>query len=301
MRSKVLFFIGIACCGFSQEAPLRASFNLLRWEARENGLAYAIQGGNVKNPQMEPNWGFRCGIGAQLPKDQWGVDLIATHFHARAPVSAKTKEEKVLYPVWNYPLEEGYVDEAKGRWRLHMGALDLLLSRCCQISDYFFLAPFAGLKGAILRQKYQIAYQGGSLFPQSSDQVSMKNKSFSGGPKIGLEMDWNILSWLCFSAKGAVSFLYGYFYIHESDHAKIGVKDRFEVHERLHITTLCSEALLGLKIFWKNFSFQMGWEQQIFFDQSQWLRFTAPFKNSLICNPQNLTLQGWVLGVSGKF
>jgi len=292
-----------------------ASLDFIYWNAHEPGLAYAIKNkgshtiaddADFKNLDFKYSPGFKAGLGYHLPLDHWDLSLQLTRLHNKAPTHVKAKEDEVLFPIWINAASTGpgTVDEARARWRLHFGTLDLLLSRHFFPIKSLCFIPQAGLRGAIIRQKYQIHYQGGSLFPGIEDRTSMKNKFFGGGPLIGINSIWNFYSHLSVFAYGAISLLYGNFYVHETEKANFEEKDqRLKIFNQFKSTNLSTDLSLGLQ--WEKlhsedrfrYHIHLAWEHHVFTQQNQFSRFVDRAQGAYVSNQGDLTLQGWTLGL----
>lgn len=290
------------------------------WNVRENGLSYAIENegsttianrGDLKDPRFRWNLGFKFGMGYIFARDGWDVFLNFTHIHIKGFSNADAEDGKVLFPIWTNAATQtgpGFVSRVRGNWRLHFGMFDLELGKQFLVGPLLSLRPHIGLKAAEIRQKYKFLYMGGNLFPDSQDELSMKNKFWGIGPRAGLNSLWNIGAGLSIYGNAAISLLYGDFHVHEGEHAKIGIEDRMVIFHRFQLSRAVTDLMLG--VCWEylfhddrfRIVLQAGWDQHLFFGQNQFLRFVNPeMQGAVVGNQGDLCLQGWTWGFSFDF
>jgi hypothetical protein len=277
-----------------------AELDLLYWRAQENGLGYAVEE-VVTVPQFDWSPGVRAALGYHFSYNGWEIQCVFTHYCTNNINSV----EGELAAVWANPffVQKGdFVDRAWARWRLHFGMLDLLLAKSLQTNSWIDVRPFIGFRGASIRHKYKIRYFGGTLFPDGEDQIHSKNKFFGGGILAGIDAigdlgkGWNLY------AGGALSLLWGEFYIHEAEYATVGVERRLGYHDLCPATLQVIDLELGIAWERGRWSLQFSWEEHLFFGQNQLVRFVdnnAP--GAYVSNQGDLGLQGFVLGASVLF
>ncbi len=293
------------------------SLDAIIWNVHESGLANVIRNedsalicddGDVLNPDFQWGVGFKAGIGYRFPHKLWELGLELTRLHIKAPTRKKAHEGDVFFPTWTNTAADGpgNVQEVDGRWRLHFGTLDLMLARGFYPVDDILIRPAIGLRGAIVRQKYQFLYKGGSLFPDSEDWVNMKNKFMGGGPRIALETQWYFVRDWSVYALGGISLIYGDFYVHQTEKAEIGTRQRLKVFDRFQDISAATDLLIGLAyngVWRKNAFWQVhfGWEQHVFFDQNHLLRFVSEQQGGYVTTSGNIALQGFDVGIRLEF
>lgn len=294
--------------------------DIFYWNVRENGLSYAIENegsttiadhGDLKDPRFEWNLGFKFGVGYNFHHDRWDLFLNLTHIHVKGFSNADAVDGKVLFPIWTNAATQtgpGYVTRIRGNWRLHFGMVDLELGRQLQASTWLSLRPHIGLKAAEIRQKYKFLYRGGTLFPVGEDELSMKNKFWGIGPRVGLDTLWGLGYGFSLYGNAAVSLLYGMFHVHEGESATIGIEDRLIVFHRFKLTRAITDLMLGIcwEYFFHRDRFRLvleaGWDQHLFFGQNQFFRFVNPqMQGALVGNQGDLSLQGWTWGFRFDF
>ncbi len=283
------------------------SVDALYWQVQENGLCFALKNSpssnhsKVKELDLPYDPGFKISFGYHLSHDLWTWLTTFTHFHSRTTDTTKGD----LFPVWANPQNHlTSVEDATMHWRLHLGFLDSLLQKQWLISSHFFVDLSVGLEYAEARQKARVLYHGGSLLGHSEDDISMKNKFWGIGPMTGINLSWLWTDHLSFYAKGALSALYGFFYVHQDE--DIDDKNLMKLFDRFILPRLHLETGLGIKYCYQpahaEWSLLVGWESHFLNGQNQWIRFlstTAP--GIFIHQLGDLMMQGLVIEGSVKF
>lgn len=281
------------CHGYSEECCKRGFFTdaaLLYWKAHEAGLSFAVKSesidklaprAKVENPEFEWDFGFKLGLGYRFPRDRWALRLQCISFQTHADDGMKARNSDVLLPLWHKAIAGGpfFAEEAKVHWRLHLGLVDGMLSKCYEASKSLHLTPEIGIRAGSVRQKYYLDYRGKS-FPSGGDEmVHMKNKYFGIGPNIGLLGQWSFRKDLSLFAQSLFSVLLGEFYLHQDEYAGkeklLGVHDIFSA----------SAAMInfGAGLCWqhcfrgglKRLKLELAWDELLFFSQNQLLHFTS--------------------------
>lgn len=196
--------------------------DLLYYATRESASSYAIvqEGGFVLSPTPPARLGFRIGAHFSLPHDDWEVGISFLHYHGR------TTEEELngpFIPTQGHPLRlaEASAQSVRDRFRLHLGFLDVDLSTRWSVSRYLSLSPQVGLRATGIRHKVRVGYR--EIGPFMEEDLSMKNKFWGVGPLVGGTLLFSFFEGLGIYARGAWSFLYGSFYVHQ-DEDETGVK-----------------------------------------------------------------------------
>jgi len=267
----------------------------LYWQAHGNGLEFAIEKGenssHLKHLEFDRDYGFRIGVGDSLPFDAWDVYLSWTRFHTTARGHGKGD----LLPLWTK--EASAANDAKAHWRLHLGLIDADLGREFCISKWVYLKPTLGVRCSVARQKYYITYRGDAF---TRDLVSMKNKFFGIGPKIGLNSRFCVGGDISLFAQGSLSLSSGKFYVHESDHLEGSPK--FKVFNRFHLIRAFSDIRAGLEWASSRTQVQVAWEHHLLFGQNQLIRFMdGTLEGPSVSNLGDLTLQGLTVAATFDF
>ena len=217
--------------------------------------------------------------------------------------------DKNLTPLWMLSEFEtgGFVEGVSGHWRLHLGLIDLELGRRYLIGQTLTLRPFIGLRYAIIRQKYILHYEGGTLFPGGEDYISMKNKFQAPGPLIGFDTEWMIKGGWSLYSDLALSVQSGSVYVHESESVSFEDEKRADIHNCFDMEKPILDLAIGLQ--WEmgffqhryHMLFQAGWETHIFWAQNQLFHFNREGTVPLTSEQGELSVQGLVLSSTFSF
>lgn len=274
------------------------------WTAREDGLAYAVDGlndsttddiakeGSVHHPDWEWTPGFKVGLGYNLWHDDWDIYAQYTWLHFEGDRSSTTSPNLTndfLSPTW-FVLNTSDITKATGRWDLHFNVIDVELGRNYFVSQYLTLRPFVGFKGTWQHQDYKVRYVNG---PDSStdDTVSTRMRQDHDMWGIGIRTGVNF-AWMftrCFSlfSDWALTAL-----MTEYD---IDRKDRLEtvdssgnitasvlnVNTQNEFYTLKGVLELDIGLRWEmwfgcndayHFMLQAAWEEQLWWNQNNMIQ-----------------------------
>ena len=279
--------------------------SLLYWQANAENLSYAIKSESsdhlaphslINNPDFEWDFGFKIGVGYRIPHDRWECQLHFTSFQTHCDAEKKAQDGHVFLPVWKMPTpQEPFVaDQVKMHWRLHLGLLELDLSKPLFISKNLVLLPQISIRTGWIRQKMNIEYLG-----VQEDLIRMKNKYWGMGPSVGLSAKWSLCTDLSLFAKSSLSVLFGQFYLHQSEDTLKGKEKQLGIHSVFCGSSPIVDAALGLS--WHHYfpdrlkciTFTCAWDQLLFFSQNQLMRFVTEGEQGLfISNQGNLSISG---------
>jgi hypothetical protein len=130
----------------------------LIWQANESGLGYALNNtgatsvntpeegtmgsGSVKNPHFDWEFGFRVGLGYNMPHDEWDMHLNWTWFHdkAHSSTTAGSGATDALFPTFMHPnafdpFPAVAANSAHAHLKLHLNVLDLELKTTFWFED----------------------------------------------------------------------------------------------------------------------------------------------------------------------
>ena len=140
--------------------------DLLYWNAHETGLPVAIlQDGpstnlsdaEVKNISFDWDFGFRLGVGYNLPHDGWDLNLTWLRFITDGSRRVNAHGDDIIFATRLPPADGTAGDtfqKARGHWRLRFNQLDLDLGREFFVSKWLTLRPHFGLRADWVRQKW---------------------------------------------------------------------------------------------------------------------------------------------------
>ena len=312
---------------------------------QENGLEFVVVTNNVgqaasgnpslfgrskiKAPKFKWDWGFRLGVGANLPHDAWDVYLNWTRFrthHSRhifaganqllTPIFVNN-ENGTLTPLSNpASLSQFALTNAKSKWQLRFNEIDLEVGREFFASKWLVLKPHAGLATAWIRQKDKIGYRnwlnpGGAGTFVSNAFVNMKNNFWGIGLRGGLDTQWGLTCGFSLFADFAASFLYGYFDLDHDEfytYATGAQVDFFDAKDFFHVDRVITDVILGIRYDYMfcddryHLGVQVGWEHHIYWGQNQFQRFVGTrMPGIFVANQGDLTLQGFSAEVRFDF
>ena len=267
--------------------------------ATEDGLAYAIKtnntlpvvDGNVKNVKYDWSWGFRLGLGYNLPHDGWDVLLNCTWFQAREAKRDKPAAPEILVATQIAPTQAAMPDtSAKGRSILHLNLLDFELGREFFVSKWLTLRPFVGARAGWVNRNFKTRYfTTTGLELEGHDH----NRFRGAGVRAGLDTQWGLGSGWSFFGDLALSILYGTqrLHSHQDSEDSTGAETRIQ-HVHDHWMTVRPMLDLGVGLRWDHLfgcndayriRIQLGWEQTTLFGFDKDLNFvnaSAPGKYS---------------------
>jgi len=205
-----------------------SSASFLYWLAEEEGLDLAIGAalvsGQVSVPPMsntlfqdfEFNPGFKIGLGFETGLDDWMVNAGYTWLHQTTTTSSNASPTPFGVGVWfisNWFIQPNGFGQTlsatslQSKWHLGLDLADLYLSRAFYQGTHVTINPFAGLRGAWIRQSLTIDAadpQG----PSGSTTSRTRSKSWGVGPRGGLEGRWLLPIGFRFESDFAISILY---------------------------------------------------------------------------------------------
>ncbi len=293
---------------------------VLDWKVYENGLSYAfcssgsttfVLEGKTKKPHFKRDFGYRLGIGTTLPREGWEIFAQGTHFHSYTHSYAYASDTAVFFPTFVNAAantNSGYVDYAESHWRLHFGQIDAIIRRKFSFKGGLFVRPALGGRWIIARQKYDITYSGGTLFPGGEDHVYMTNKFWGMGPLAGVDGAWTFWKGLGLYGNSSIALLLGHFRIHECEDATLAPIDRLNLHDRYKLVRAVIDVALGAH--WEycfsgaftKLELWLGWENHLYFGQNQLVRFLdSGVAGAYVSNQGDLSFSGWVLGAGFTF
>jgi hypothetical protein len=310
--SVILLLLGIQLQAFARGGFFTQA-EALYWQAEETGLTYALEGSSLshckgKNMQFEWDVGFNVGIGYQIPHDTWQLLLQFTALQTHADSFKKAKNGHFFFPVWLVPPIEGipFAERVKAHWRLHLGLIDVLMSKSYLAAPTLTLTPQIGIRWGSMRQKFNIGYFGG---PDGEDVlVRMKNKCEGLGPIAGVMGEYAFCKdWTLF-AKGCASLLYSQFYLHQDEDTSGSKVRGLGLHSLFHTLSPILEGTMGIR--WhhgftgslKRLGLSLAWDQLLFFSQNQLIRFVAnDALGAMVSNQGDLSLAGVHLSIELNF
>ncbi|MBS0615308.1 MAG: autotransporter domain-containing protein [Verrucomicrobia bacterium] len=271
----------------------------------EDGLGFAIKNkngvtsfanGHVKNARYDWDWGFRVGAGYNLDHDGW--DILANYTWFRDE-TRRNVHEGVVLPTEAQPanVTTATTQNAKTRLNLWLNILDVELGREFFVSKWLTLRPQMGVRALWVNRHYNTEY---SRLVQGSDyEVHMKNRFSGAGLRGGLNTQWGLGSGWSLFGEVDVALMYGKQRIRQHDELETGDVNKGHVKDSWYALRSSVDLALGLRwdrLFYDDayrIRFQLGWENHIFFDMNQNVRFVdGTSKGVFAGNRGNLSLNG---------
>lgn len=303
--TTLLFFFHLYADG-SLSPGFFMQVEMLYWQAEEGGLSDVVESSSaggltgpaeVKNLEFEWDVGFNIGFGYRLPHDRWDLLLQWTSFQTHADAQKSAQGDQIFFPLWLPPgaRDPLFATWAKTHWRLHLGLVDLFLSRPFEATQTLTVTPQCGIRWGSARQKFNPQYRGGNLPGGGEVVFSMKNKFWGIGPYAGLRCDYRLVKDLSLFAGGAFSLLYGEFYLHQSEKEE----KRLGIHSIYGASSAILEGRIGLRWHYffkgclKRFNVELAWDQLLLFSQNQLLRFVSNVDPGIVvANQGDLSIAG---------
>lgn len=301
------------------------------WKVQEEGLEYAFNGtvtdidgrsnadkGHLKTPHFEYEPGFKVGMGLKFRHDGWDLFAQYTRLQSeksdsktslRRDADGDSNVQNNLLLVGIGQTASSWFQEAEADWSLHFNVLDLELGRNFWISKWLTLRPFVGMKFSWIDQDFDVEYENLQFqvlgVPTGSEiEMDMDLDQSSVGLRAGLNTAWYM--WKKWSIYGdfAISGIWNDFDSSRKDRYEVptGQVPGFEqtvynVHRDSHRVTAVLEWGLGLRFetaFHNDdfmFMLQAGWEEQIWFDQNQFITTPIAAQPSTDLNFEGLTIK----------
>lgn len=253
------------------------------------------------SPKHKMSPGFKAGVGVDLKHDGWDTYFAYTYFHTSAVSKVTNGTSSTVSRNIN--------------WLLHFNSMDWELGRNFYISPKLLLRPFMGLKGSWQQQSLS---NTGKIFniqqnPIGTETItqtlpgvyhSSNKEDFWGvGIRTGLNTSWQFnKNWSLF-ANTALSSLWGQFTLSRVDTTKQILENNTQVttpvanmERRIHTLRPVMEFDIGARWdYWfldddYHIRIQAGWEQQVWFDQNQFLELQNANRYGCL-NLQGLTVE----------
>jgi len=314
-----------ACGGFFDTISARVDF--LWWRASEinlelgiedtlNNTVFSIDQAREKRPNFKFDPGYRIGLTTICPDGCWDAALNWTHFNTSARAigmgdPGHTSGLIFIGPVttfnsyWELNQNANPLDLCEGRWKLNMDLIDLEMAHRYHINQCLVLRPFVGLRGGRINQSYHIFSTFNEVEIRMPDgqylsKLHARSNFVGVGPRIGLNIAFEVCQDLSVFGEAAGSILYGSLDRHTNENADfLFFTEEFtaivvqESEGRLKAgSKQCSRCItdltLGLRwdhcVRWCNHchpvSLVAAWEFHTFYDFNNFLQRILPAPNN---------------------
>nr|NGX29321.1 hypothetical protein [Candidatus Anoxychlamydiales bacterium] len=149
--------------------------------------------------------GFKVGIGTHFKRDDWDLFVQYTRLHkTKNTIFDPSNKTGTFNTPWFHTNISQFTlstitTDIKATWKIDLDKIDLELGRSYYLGNSLIARPFVSLAGHRLDQRYDLSLITSQLYGSS-----IKNDSWSIGPRLGLLMNW-------FFYKGFNLFGYGAF------------------------------------------------------------------------------------------
>ncbi len=297
------------------------SLSALYWKPYEEGLDFVIQNqgstglvnnASVRRAPFNWHWGWRAGLGYQIPQKKMNVEASWTHYTSKGSSSPSVDLPLTLFSVWSLPTggaipPVNFEQQATAHSRLFLNVVDLGLSGVFAPRPFLDITPYIGLSTAWIHQKFNFNLAGGpglNGHTTLDDKIRMKNDFWGIGPKIGMDTLWDLGYGFGICGNFNLSLLYGFFKLKQQETAEFsGLEPPTTfldlTHNLFHIARLNFDTLIGLrwdKMFQDgryHLTVEAGWENLIFLGQNQLMRFPSQINQGINSSGKgDLTIQG---------
>jgi hypothetical protein len=296
--------------------------------ATEDGVSYGIKqetssstiDGRVKNISYDWSWGWRAGIGYNLPHDGWDMLLNYTWFRSNENNSSNTDAPESIRQTWTNPYQtagaaDALVAHAKGHTHLKFDYLDFQLGREFFVSKWLTLRPFMGARALWAHRDMSIKYSGGDLAIAQTPRKNIKehlNNHFRGaGLLAGLDTQWGLGEGWSLYGQFGISLIYGKQRLHEKQDALsvTNIETRIaHIHDNWTIVRMMTDLGFGLRwdhLFYSDayrIRLQLGWEQHLLSGFDKDINFvSSSTQGKFTLNQGDFALSGLALQVRFDF
>jgi hypothetical protein len=192
----------------------------LYWTVSEGALDYAVV---MKNPAWGPgtvgaygdfkraefDWdpGFRVALGYYHREKLMNVWGEYTRLRVKNSNSVTKPDDPELFLNGTFYQIINTLSSANSHIKMDYDVVDFLVARVFIPNPHLRLRLLGGLTGAILKQKWNVAYFAEA--PDCCTRTRNKWRFFGGGFKIGLGIDWFWISDFYLTGKSVFGFLVG--------------------------------------------------------------------------------------------
>jgi hypothetical protein len=293
--------------------------------------------GTVRSTVGKWDWGFRIGMGYNMRHDGWDVNTSWLRFHTRKGDTTVAHTGAPIVPLMVPPysgqngLPPGtpsssllFVNRAATRWKLHIDIVDLEVGREYYVSQWMTLRPFMSARFALIPQRFRQTYSGGTFvadfigsratnaslntLPSSSMTVHLRNRFWGVGPRAGMTTIWGMIPSISLYGNADFSLLWGNFHVRSRFDTNVSGVTTQIVNVRNNHETIRPTLTLGTGLRYDhNFhdawalGFLLGYEQMLFWDQNQFMKFGAGDTLSLNAMNDNLALAALHCGIVFDF
>lgn len=161
------------------------------------GTSSAPVSNNLINLNTDYKPGFQVGLGMNYDYDNWDSYLQYTWFHNTNTSSSNGTGSAAILQTYGHPASvtsdvAPEQDTASASWNLKIDLADFQLARSYYVGTKLTFRPYFGLRGAWIRQKYNLTYVNTTSSPGTDGTYTVNNRSTSWaiGPEAGMNASY---------------------------------------------------------------------------------------------------------------
>lgn len=291
-----------ACANWCDNVTFNAAW--LYWKANGDDFQYAVEkvsstestiGTTVRREKyhdlsFDLKSGFRVGVGFDVPRTAWGVNVDWTHFHANGKANTtilgtSAGTTSVGFPVLAFftdTLDAGDSVTFVAANKFKYDTVDIEFGKwlCCGDSALMF-RPHAGFRAADIEERFRTGFT--AIFDEDSfdgfSAAAFQYKShFKGfGVRVGLDTDFHLCEGFSLVGRGAASAIWGTTSIRNTLALSSTVTDVSleRSDEDYHQTRFIADLSLGLRYKMMAcdcypLTIELAWEHHYLFNQHRY-------------------------------
>lgn len=178
--------------------------SFIYWNVAQQGMEIAIQEptvgseGSLAKVETKYQPGFKIGLGVNLDYDDWTSFLEYTWMHQNNG-NESTSKSGFVSNNWFFS-ESLNGNTVRSAWTMNLDQLDLAFSRPFYQGQRLTIAPFGGLRGLWIRQKFDVEID--------ANEDTLRSHCWSVGPMMGAVTNWLLDCGFRFEGKGGASVLF---------------------------------------------------------------------------------------------
>ena len=277
---------------------------------------------DMQDYKYEYKAGFRIGIDAGWPCNEWRVAFNWTHYLHDFLYSNTTSNinstltSLIVSPYYNTSGIAASDSILKAHWQVELEQADLVMNREFYVGHKVTLKPYGGIRALFLNQKsssFNQIFSGSGLISESTSTITTKlRNTFKGmGIVAGLSSTWDITCGLGLYGDFSTALLYGKNKSSLSGTASnlqgVNVSNVESTYKPNVVRTIMD---LAFGVQWNHFlcgegngllQLKAGWELHQYFRQMNFANFSV---NPIVLSPNanqssnDLSFQGLVLSAS---
>jgi len=289
--------------------------NFIYWQPKQQNMSYSqLTYSSYANDRAEDfdlsyhyQPGLQVGLGTNLPHDDWNLFFQYTWLNVNHSEAKGIANGNTLVNFWLAASNANAASTSRvtAHWRLSTHLMDLVITRPYYQGKYVIIKPYAGLRSALLDQKYHLKYTiSGYEIPSF-----FKQDTWAIGPRLGLDSSCLLGCGFAINAGAAYNLLYQHFTVNETQ-ANSGNPSILFIKIRKGLSQLTSNPQAYLALGWGSYFDEQYWhfhldlryDFQVFFDQNQMKSLLSSTSNPQVADKVgNLFYQGLTVSVRFDF